>query len=123
MKTILLKSSSKKDNTSKSQNIDRNGDNNTKKIREKINNLDISKNSTNESIIKNIDNHASQKQMINKLFLGEDFQEKKFVLSELRAKIASYRQQDIKKDLHEIDNLITLDNVIEKLMSCKLKCY
>ena len=48
---------------------------------------------------------------------------KAFILRELRNKINSYKTQDIKKDFHEIENLITLDEVIEKLVTSKLKCY
>ena len=70
-----------------------------------------------------IGDHSDQVKMINKVFLGENFEEKKFLLSELKIKVGSYKQQDIKKDLHEQCNLITLENVIEKLVSCKLKCY
>lgn len=64
-----------------------------------------------------------QQNFINKIFLGEDFNEKKLILSEIKNKLNSYKQQDIKKNLHEISNLITLDNIIEKLVCCKLKCY
>tara|TARA_B100001175_G_scaffold172970_1_gene146762 strand:- start:2926 stop:3471 length:546 start_codon:yes stop_codon:yes gene_type:complete len=90
------------------------------KTREKIINLpnDISQN-----IIQNINNHQYQLNIINKLYLDETFPEKKFIISELKSKISSYKQQDIKKTIHEKDNLISIDDVIEKLVSCKLKCY
>ena len=90
------------------------------KTRVKIQNLhsDFSNN-----IIKNMNNYDEQVKFINKLYLEENFDEKKFIISELKNKINSYKEQDKKKNLHEIHNLITLDNVIEKLVKSKLKCY
>lgn len=94
------------------------------KIREKIvkfnkqNSLDPSNN-----FILAMKQHSEQVKTINNLYMGSQFEERNFILGELKAKINSYKQQDIKKDYHEYANLITLDNVIEKLVSCKLKCY
>ena len=90
------------------------------KTREKFTNLpnDISQN-----IIENINNHPYQINLINQLYLKQPLPEQKFLISELKSKISSYKQQDIKKTIHEQNNLISLDNVIEKLVSCKLKCY
>lgn len=96
----------------------------SEKIREKIvkfnkqNSLDPSNN-----FILAMKQHKEQVNTINNLYMGLQFEERNFILSELKAKINSYKQQDIKKDYHEHANLITLDNVIEKLVSCKLKCY
>ena len=96
----------------------------TDKIREKIvkfnkqNSLDPSNN-----FILAMKQHSEQVKTINNLYMGLQFEERNFILGELKAKINSYKQQDIKKDYHEYANLITLDNVIEKLVSCKLKCY
>ena len=94
------------------------------KIREKIvkfnkqNSLDPSNN-----FILAMKQHSEQVKTINNLYMGSQFEERNFILGELKAKINSYKQQDIKKDYHEYTKLITLDNVIEKLVSCKLKCY
>jgi len=93
-----------------------------RKTREKIINLQKKCDASNNTMEK-IYEYKSQIIMINKLYLGEEFIERKFVLSELNTKINSYKHQDIKKDFHEIENLITLDNAIEKLVNCKLKCY
>ena len=96
----------------------------TDKIREKIvkfnkqNSLDPSNN-----FVLSMKQPKEQVKTINNLYMGLQFEERNFILSELKAKINSYKQQDIKKDYHEYANLITLDNVIEKLVSCKLKCY
>ena len=71
------------------------------------------------------DNHALQLDSINAICLGKgkDVAHQTFILRELRYKIHSYKQQDIQKDLHDIDLLITLDDVISKLVECKLRCY
>ncbi|AET72981.1 hypothetical protein PGAG_00092 [Phaeocystis globosa virus 12T] len=76
-----------------------------------------------DNIIQNINNHKYQVDLINKLYLNLPFPEQKFVINELKTKILSYKQQDIKKTLHEQQNLITLDEVIEKIFNSKLKCY
>ena len=65
-------------------------------------------------------NHIS---IVNQLFLEQSFNGDNTTKKELHKKINSYKQQDIKKDYHIYANLITLDNVIEKLVTCKLKCY
>lgn len=104
MKTIIL--NSKKTN---------NKDNKDNKVREKMQNIDISLN--------NINSNTYQKNLLNKLYLNEDFIEKKLLISELKTKINCYKSQDIKKDFHELSNLITFDNIVEKLITSKLKCY
>ena len=118
MKTINIES--KKITTKNNKIID----DKPEKIREKIvkfnkqNSLDPSNN-----FILAMKQHSEQVKTINNLYMGLQFEERNFILSELKVKINSYKQQDIKKDYHEYANLITLDNVIEKLVSCKLKCY
>jgi hypothetical protein len=49
--------------------------------------------------------------------------EKQHFLQALKKKLSSYKQQDIKKHYHELNNFITLENIIEKLVSCSMKCY
>lgn len=52
--------------------------------------------------------------------------EKQHFLQALRKKLSSYKQQDIKKNYHDFNddsNFITLENIIEKLVSCSMKCY
>ena len=116
MKTIVLKNNASEENKNNTEK--------PKKIREKIMNLKTNNDTSTSNIILNcIQDHSAQITLINKLYLGEDFPEKKFILRELNAKLNSYKHQDIKKDFHEEANLITLDNIIEKLVSCKLKCY
>ena len=96
------------------------------KIREKMQTIDISLNNSIKNNIfnnNNVNSNIYQKNLLNKLYLNEDFIEKKFLISELKTKINSYKSQDIKKDFHELVNLITFDNVVEKLITSKLKCY
>jgi hypothetical protein len=92
------------------------------KIREKITNFKKNVDFSN-NIVGIISDHKAQTALINKLYLGENFIEKKFLLSELKTKINSYKQQDLKKDFHEKENLITLEQVINKLVESILKCY
>tara|TARA_B110001450_G_scaffold254809_1_gene280934 strand:- start:11627 stop:12199 length:573 start_codon:yes stop_codon:yes gene_type:complete len=116
MKTVLLNKSSKVFDNDKIECIE-----NKEKIREKIKKL--KDNSNNNIIIEKFNTHIEQIKLINRLFLGEIFIERKFLLSELKNKLSSYKNQDIKKDLHEECNLITLDNIINKLVNSKLKCF
>jgi len=130
LKTIIIDSLKKPTNNAKAKA-------NTK-IREKIVNLqNVSTKLTDSTsstrtinstiiaanIIMSINNYREQLKLINKLYLDEEFDERKFITNELKTKINGYKQQDKKKDYHEIENLITFDNVVEKLVCSKLKCY
>jgi len=67
--------------------------------------------------------HNKQVGMINYFFSNIDFDEKRVLRSELEKKRQGYRQQDKKKDFNEEDGeIITLDDVIMKLVASKLKC-
>lgn len=46
----------------------------------------------------------------------------KFTIKEIENKINSYKQQDIKKNIYDINLLIKYPEVIEKLFNSKLKC-
>ena len=59
---------------------------------------------------------------INNLYLNNDFGEKKELLSHLNNKINCYKQQDIKKKFND-NSLIKIDELIEKLVTSKLKCF
>lgn len=67
--------------------------------------------------------HKKQIEMINKFFIGEDFEYKKMIEREIEKKIQGYKQQDIKKTIYNENLIIKLDDVIEKLLISKLKCY
>ena len=63
-----------------------------------------------------------QVEFINKLFQNIDFDEKKICISEIKAKLNSYKNQDIQKK-RSIDNIINFDEIIEKLVISQLKCF
>ena len=122
MKTIVL--NNKKNINEKNNNY--NDKKKETKIREKMQAIDFSLNNIIKNNIfntNNINSNTYQKNILNKLYLNEDFIEKKLLISELKSKINSYKSQDIKKNFHEECNLITFDDVVEKLITSKLKCY
>ena len=96
-------------------------ENETIKMREKVKSLKID-NSNN--LLTNLRIQQNQVNYINNIFLGTDFPEKSLIIKELKSKLSSYKQQDKKKDYDEdLCSIISLDNIIEKLVSSKLKCY
>ena len=64
-------------------------------------------------------NHIS---IVNQLFLEQSFNGDNTTKNELHKKINSYKQQDIKKDKN-LDGLISYEELLEKLVISKLKCY
>lgn len=68
-------------------------------------------------------NMTQQKSFLNMIYLGEDFTEKKELEKNIKIKINSYKQQDIKKKKFNEIQFIKYNNVIEKLIISKLKCY
>ena len=63
----------------------------------------------------------TQISLINKIYLNESVECKSIIMRELDQKINSYKQQDREK-LLDLTNLITNHELIEKLVSSKLKC-
>ena len=82
-----------------------------KKIKESTKNIDI-----------DLFERKNQILIINKIFLEEEVESQTILMRELDQKINSYKQQDIEKHF-EIDNLISSEQLIEKLVASKLKCY
>tara|TARA_Y100000992_G_scaffold226348_2_gene157943 strand:+ start:2356 stop:2925 length:570 start_codon:yes stop_codon:yes gene_type:complete len=117
MKKIIILDKNKKEE--KNINIKENKE---EKTREIIKNV-LSDISLSNFLEDSFDNHNKQQILVSNLFMNNDFCEKKFLVSELKKKISSYQSQDIKKNFHEKENLITLNNVIEKLYNCNLFCY
>lgn len=118
MKTIILNNKKNKQTISDEKK--------EPKIREKMLAIDNSLNNVIQDNIfnnSNVNSNTYQKNLLNKLYLNEDFIEKKLLIGELKSKINSYKSQDIKKDFHEKCNLISFDDVVEKLITSKLKCY
>ena len=69
-----------------------------------------------------ISNEKSQLYLINQLYLDLSFCEKTIILREIKSKISSYRQQDIDKQIYNPNTIITDEEVIEKLVTSKLRC-
>jgi hypothetical protein len=67
--------------------------------------------------------HETQKTMVNKLYLGEDFDQSTTLKRELTRKINSYKGQDVKKGTYDEGKLISFEDTITKLVSSKLLCY
>lgn len=67
--------------------------------------------------------HNKQLELLKNLNTNIDFNEKKFLLNQIKSKIQSYKSQDLKKDIHTKNLLISLDNTILKLLNSQLKCY
>lgn len=67
--------------------------------------------------------YKSQVDMINQIYLGINIENYKKVISELKKKISSYKLQDERKERYNADTLIKEEELYEKLVVSKLKCY
>ena len=70
--------------------------------------------------------HAYQMIEISKLYLNmEDgsVEHRSLILKELTTKISGYKRQDIEKKIFQKDLFVSLENVIDKLLCSKLKCF
>ena len=87
-------------------------------------NIDLSKKLV-ERVKNNIElDNETEKTCINKLYLtGKCDMHDKQILSSLDKKITGYKNQNIKKNIHDNTTLITREDLIEKLVASKLKCY
>ena len=65
----------------------------------------------------------TQQQMINMLYMGDDFEFKKELLTELNKKRNGYKQQDRKKEIFSEYYFITYEQIVEKLVQSKLSCH
>lgn len=90
------------------------------------------KNTTERSINKNNNilelNYKNSITIINNIFLDNSNNiqynsEFEFIKKELKNKIRGYKNQDIKKSIYDENKLITYNDVLEKLVISKLKCY
>ena len=98
------------------RNID--GIKNTKKETKRKMVLDIKNKETKEVL-----NTKSQIELLNKLYLEQDYSGIKFMKKEVERKLLSYKNQDIKKNKFNKEKLITYEECLEKLVISKLKCY
>ena len=60
---------------------------------------------------------------INRYYMNIGDNYSKSIKSEISRKINGYKTQDVKKEIYNEALLINADNIIEKLVSCKLNCY
>lgn len=104
------------------------GQNNRYKMKEVIN-CGMKPDKVVRAKMKNVDEEllldsGKQIAMINKMYTGDDSIDNYNVLlkQELEKKIGSYKQQDMKKEIYDAALLITLAELIEKLVISKLKC-
>ena len=70
--------------------------------------------------------HAYQFREISKLYLNmedESVEHRAIIIKELTNKIIGYKRQDVEKNVFQQDLFVSLENVIDKLLCSKLKCY
>jgi len=60
--------------------------------------------------------------LINQIYLNIEIENKNEIIREIENKINSYKHQDIDKNILS-DNLINIDQTIEKLVCSKMKCF
>lgn len=96
-------------------------DSETKQERKRF--IDISHNTLNNIDNNLLTNHNLQLIMINRLFLEEEFIEKHFIVQEIKNKLSNYKSQDKKHELYDKETIITYENILEKMVTSKLKCF
>ena len=88
----------------------------------KVSSKEVTKDLSN-AIISIYDNYNMQLELIQKLYKGIPFYEQKYFSQALKIKLDSYKQQDIKKSYDAYDDFITLENIIEKLVTSSMLCF
>ena len=70
-------------------------------------------------------NHYKQKQAINSIYLNMNDKDNKLDLikREVYKKISGYKAQDEKKKILCEKSFVDFDNVVQRLVECKLKCF
>ena len=75
----------------------------------------------------NFENFKNKKTLLflNQLFLEEDFDPEisKILISSLKKKLSSYKQQDVRKKKYCESSFISFSQLTEKLVASKLCCY
>ena len=64
-----------------------------------------------------------QIELLNRLFLNEEYEGNKFVEKEIKRKLLSYKSQDNKNEIYDINYFISYEDTVEKLVISKLKCF
>ena len=96
------------------RNIDSLSNNDKKRVdSEKWNKLDL---------FKDID-MKKQIEYINRLYLDDEYDGKEYIKKEVQRKLRGYKNQDRKKEVFDKRYFISYDELLEKLVVSKLKCY
>lgn len=61
--------------------------------------------------------------LLNKLYLNIPFEGDKSAQKYIKQKISSYQMQDKKKNKLDISKFITYDQILEKMVASKMRCY
>ena len=64
-----------------------------------------------------------QIELLNRLYLDEEYEGKELVKKEVERKLSGYKNQDTKKKCYDKNYFISYENTLEKLVVSKLKCY
>ena len=66
---------------------------------------------------------SNQQYIVNTLYMNSiDIIEKTFVENQIKKKLSSYKQQDVKNCIFGEKFFIPLEDTIQKLVECKMKC-
>ena len=84
--------------------------------------IELTINNTATKEIKDID-ERKQIEIINQIYLGITLENYKKVIRELNAKIQSYKTQDKKKNKYNEETIIKREELYEKFVISKLKCF
>ena len=68
-------------------------------------------------------NYERELELIDNIYNNNDDSLKDIIIKEIKRKINGYKLQDIKKKIYNDDELININNIINKFYNCKLKCY
>ena len=66
---------------------------------------------------------TKQQQMINMLYMDDEFEFKKELSAEINKKRNGYKQQDRKKEIFSEYYFIGYEQIVEKLVQSKLSCH
>jgi len=78
---------------------------------------------SNTGIKENELTYENQVSWINKMYMNENFQHDESIKKTIIKKVNGYKQQDKKKEIFDLNYFISIENVIEKIVVSKLKCY
>ena len=73
--------------------------------------------------LRKIEPAIDQCHFIHKIFMNIEFENKIKLISDIKKKINGYKQQDVKKNRLNIEKFIKYDDLIEKILISKLKCF